>query len=111
VAVHTDNDVLAYSGKQRPGYRALLGDLQAGHSGVIAWHTDRLHRSPGELEEHIHICERHKVITQTVKAGELDLSTASGRAVARTLGVWARFEVEHKSERTRRAPSTGCGGG
>ena len=49
------------------------------------------------------ICERRKVTTQTVKAGELDLGTPSGRAVARTLGAWARFEVEHKSERTRRA--------
>lgn len=48
------------------------------------------------------VCERHKVTTTTVKAGELDLATPSGRAIARTLGAWARFEVEHKSERIRR---------
>jgi len=70
---------------------------------VLVWHTDRLHRSPRELEEYVTICERRKVTTQTVKAGELDLATPSGRAVARTLGAWARFEVEHKSERTKRA--------
>jgi site-specific DNA recombinase len=62
-----------------------------------------LHRSPRELEEYVDLCERKKIITQTVKAGELDLATPSGRAVARTLGAWSRFEVEHKSERTRRA--------
>lgn len=104
VAEHTDNDLSAYSGKPRPGYRALLADVDAGRAdAVIVWHTDRLHRSPRELEEYIDVCERRKVTTQTVKAGELDLATPSGRAVARTLGAWARFEGEHKSERTRRA--------
>jgi site-specific DNA recombinase len=72
-------------------------------NAVLVWHTDRLHRSPRELEAYVDLCEEHKVVTHTVKAGELDLATPSGRAVARTLGAWARFEVEHKSERTRRA--------
>jgi len=104
VAVHTDNDLSAYSGKARPGYQALLGDLDAGSANaVLAWHTDRLHRSPRELEDYVALCERKNVITQTVKAGELDLATPSGRAVARTLGAWARFESEHKSDRIKRA--------
>lgn len=104
VATHTDNDLSAYSGKPRPGYRALLADIEVGRAdSVLVWHTDRLHRSPRELEEYVDLCERHKVITQTCKAGELDLATPSGRAVARTLGAWARFEVEHKSERTKTA--------
>jgi site-specific DNA recombinase len=38
---------------------------------------------------------------QTVTAGEIDLSTSTGRAVARTVGAWARQESEHKSERIR----------
>lgn len=104
VQVFTDNDISAYSGKRRAGYQDLLSALRTGAiDSVIVWHTDRLHRSPRELEEFVDVCERHKVITQTVKAGELDLATPSGRAVARTLGAWARFEVEHKSERTKRA--------
>src|SRR3954454_21458539 len=46
-AVHTDNDLSAYSGKPRPGYRQLLDEMTAGQLGiVVAWHTDRLHRSP-----------------------------------------------------------------
>ncbi|MBO1751712.1 recombinase family protein [Actinotalea sp. BY-33] len=99
-----DDDVSAYSGKPRPAYRRMLDALASGAaSAVIVWHTDRLHRSPRELEEYVDLCERGGITTHTVKAGELDLATPSGRAVARTLGAWARFEVEHKSERTKRA--------
>jgi DNA invertase Pin-like site-specific DNA recombinase len=69
---------------------------------VIAWHTDRLHRSSRELEEFIDICEGAGVAVETVKAGPVDFSTPAGRAVARTLGAWARYESEHKAERIRR---------
>jgi site-specific DNA recombinase len=105
VAVHSDNDLSAYSGKPRPGYRALLADLRGGVAdAVICWHTDRLHRHPSELEEYLAVCERPPGIpTQTVKAGELDLITPSGRMVARQLGAVARYEVEHMIERQQRA--------
>jgi site-specific DNA recombinase len=104
VAIHTDNDLSAYSGKPRPGYVALVDDITAGRvDAVIAWHTDRLHRSPVELEEYMGVCEPRGVPTQTVKAGPLDLSTPSGRMVARQLGAVARFEVEHMQERQQRA--------
>lgn len=101
--VYTDNDLSAYSGKVRPAYREMLEDMRAGTiGGVVAWHTDRLHRSPRELEEFIDVSEKHNVTTHTVKAGEIDLSTPSGRAIARTLGAWARYESEHKSDRITR---------
>ncbi len=102
-ATYVDNDVSAFSGKRRPEYRRMLHDIQDGQvDAIIAWHTDRLHRSPRELEEFIDICEAHHVHVETVRAGELDLKTPAGRAVARTLGAWARYESEHKSERVRR---------
>lgn len=102
--VFVDNDISAYSGKLRPAYRALLSRLaHDDFDSVICWHTDRLHRSPKELEEYIDVSEKHGVTTHSVQSGELDLSTASGRAVARTLGAWARFESEQKSDRIRRA--------
>ncbi|WP_299051794.1 recombinase family protein [uncultured Nocardioides sp.] len=104
VSVHTDNDLSAYSGKPRPGYRDLLREVQDGEVDVVlAWHTDRLHRSPAELEEYITACEQRAVSTHTVKAGPVDLSTSSGRMVARTLGNHARYEVEHAVERMQRA--------
>jgi len=100
----TDNDLSAYSGKPRPAYRDLLDGIRAGTvEAVVAWHPDRLHRSPAELEEFIGLVERHGVVVQTVQAGQWDLSSPSGRMSARTLGNVARYESEHKSERVRRA--------
>jgi site-specific DNA recombinase len=102
--VYTDNDLSAYSGKKRPEYLRMLADVEAGQIGVVlAWHTDRLHRSPTELENYIAICEQRGVPTHTVKAGPLDLATPSGRLVARQLGAVARYEVEHAVERQKRA--------
>jgi site-specific DNA recombinase len=101
-AVYADNDISAYSGKSRPGYRALLVDLRAGRvDAVLAWHNDRLHRSAVELEEYIEVCGA--VPTHFVKAGPLDLSTASGRMTARITGAVARHEVEHMIERQKAA--------
>lgn len=104
VATFTDNDMSAYSGKPRPGYLALLQSMKSGQVDcVIAWHADRLHRSMVELEEYVTASESHAVATHTVKAGLIDLSTPSGRLVARQLGAVARYEVEHAIERQRAA--------
>lgn len=101
--VYVDNDLSAYNGHERPAYRQLLADLQAGTLGaVLAWHTDRLHRSPRELEEFIGVCEDRGIEIQTVSAGPLDLASPSGRMAARVYGAVARHESEHKAERIRR---------
>jgi site-specific DNA recombinase len=103
LAVYEDDDLSAFSGKARPAYRRLLDDIAAGAvKAVVAWHPDRLHRHPRELEEFIEVVEKAGVHVETVRAGTIDLSTPAGRAVARTLGAWARYESEHKSERLRR---------
>jgi DNA invertase Pin-like site-specific DNA recombinase len=98
--LYVDNDLSAYSGKRRPQYRRMLDDLKRGHvDAVIAWHTDRLHRRATELEEFVAICEEHKVAVQTVRAGTLDLASASGRMVARMLGAASQHEIDHARER------------
>lgn len=105
VEVFADNDLSAYSGKVRPRYRALLEAIRAGRvDAVLAWHTDRIHRSPVELEDYIRACnDGRDVPTHTVQAGPLDLSTPSGRMIARTLGAVARYESEHRGKRVRAA--------
>jgi len=104
VKVFSDNDLSAYSGKPRPGYRDLLACIASGGTdAVLVWHTDRLHRSPAELEEYITLCETTGVRTITVKAGVLDLASPAGLVMARTLGAFARYEVDHARERMHRA--------
>ncbi|HYZ13753.1 MAG TPA: recombinase family protein [Actinomycetota bacterium] len=100
---YVDNDVSAYAGRRRPEYERMLADLSAGRIGaVVAWHPDRIYRHPRDLEAFVETIEQAGAAVLTVQAGELDLSTASGRMVARMLGAAARYESEHKAERQRR---------
>lgn len=102
--VLVDNDISAYSGKPRPGYKQLLELMRTGVVGtVLAYHQDRLQRSPVELEEYVDVSEIHRVTTHTVLAGHIDLSTPSGRFNARIIGAAARYEVEHMIERQQTA--------
>ena len=101
--VYVDNDVSAYSGKPRPEYRRMCGDIKEGlRDGVIAWHPDRLHRSPKELEDFIVLIEATGAEVHTVTGGDYDLSTPHGRVTARILGAVARHESEDKSRRIKR---------
>lgn len=101
--LYVDNDISAYSGRKRPEYERLLDDMNAGAiDAVVAWDPDRLHRSPKELETFIDAVEARGIAVETATAGSFDLSTPSGRAIARTLGAWARYESDHKAERIRR---------
>jgi len=103
VQIFVDNDISAYSGKKRPSYLEMMRDIRSGRfQAIIAWHPDRLHRSPLELEEFITACESSSINIQTVQAGFVDLNTPAGRMNARVLGSFARYESEHKSERIKR---------
>jgi len=101
--VFTDDDVSAYSGTRRDGYQSLLEAIRAGNvDAVVAWHPDRLHRSPRELEDFIDLVESSKCRVATVQTGEYDLATPAGRMTARVVGAVARGESEHKAARLRR---------
>lgn len=101
---YSDNDISAFSGRVRPQYEQMLKDVEAGKiDALIAWHSDRLHRSLTELERFIEIADKARVDIRTVHGGSMDLSTSAGRMMARILGSVARQESEHTSERRRRA--------
>ncbi|MGM7699425.1 recombinase family protein [Microbacterium sp. A84] len=92
VAVYSDNDISATSGKERPGFEAML---KAKPTAIIAWHQDRLLRLTRDLERVIAL----NVPVYTVTAGTLDLTTPAGRAVARTVAAWSQYEGEQKATR------------
>lgn len=100
-----DNDISASSStkKPRPGYDELVALIEGRQvDAVICWDTDRLHRRPLELEHYITACGVDRGIpTHTVNAGDLDLSTSSGRMIARIKGSVAAAESEKMSERIR----------
>lgn len=99
---YIDNDTSASSRKPRPEYAKLLKDIESGDiNAVVVWHMDRLHRQPAELERFIELADSKHVALATV-TGEVDLSTDTGRLVARITGAVARAETERKTERLKR---------
>jgi site-specific DNA recombinase len=104
VAHFDDNDMSAFSGKRRDGFEDMLVRLKNGEfDAVLCWHPDRLYRSLKDLERLIDIADVTGAQLRTVNGGDLDLSTATGKMLARILGSVSRQESEHKGERQRRA--------
>lgn len=102
VGTFIDNDVSAFSGEPRPEFRAMLDRIRAGGiDGILCWHVDRLYRRMIDLEEIVALVGEAGVRVDTVKAGDLDLNTASGRAMARVLATMAGYEVDHQIERVK----------
>ena len=99
---YVDNDTSASKGR-RPDYQRMLQDIRDGRIGaVVAWHLDRLHRQPIELEQFMALADEKRVALATV-TGDVDLSTDNGRLIARITGAVARAEIERKSARQQRA--------
>jgi len=102
--VYRDNDVSAYSGKTRPQFEAMLDAVKRGQYGaVISWHQDRLYRSMKDIERVIEVCDPAGALIHTVSGGDLDVSNATGKGLARIVGSINRMESEHKAERVRAA--------
>ena len=100
---YCDNSISASTGKRRPAYEALCGDIRNGVIGRVAvWDLDRLHRHPMELETFIIMAEKHDIQLASV-GGDADLSDPNGQAFARMKGMFARLEVQHKSKRQKAA--------
>ncbi len=100
--VLVDNDISAFSGKRRPGYEELLRLIAAGEiDRVVAWHTDRMHRRVRDLLDYVDLIEKTQVKTITVKAGDVDLSTANGITMAQIGGVIAEGYVRSSTEKLR----------
>lgn len=106
-----DNSISAYGKKERPGWSRVLEYVASGEiSHVAAWHIDRCTRSLLELEELIILAEDNGVGIATA-VGDVDLSTDTGRMVARIIAAVARAEVERKAARQRLANAQAASAG
>jgi site-specific DNA recombinase len=95
-----DNDTSAYTGVERPEYEKMLQRLRDGKSGGIAgYHLKRILRRMVEMEDLIAIVEQTGIRVITIASSELDLNSASGRAIGRILAAFGQMEVEEISER------------
>jgi site-specific DNA recombinase len=105
VAAHSDNSISAAGKRRRPGFDALLGQVERGELDVIvAWAWDRLSRNRRDEVRLIEACKEHAVSVTLVRgAGDLDMSSAVGRGIAEIMATLGRLENEQKSERQRRA--------
>jgi DNA invertase Pin-like site-specific DNA recombinase len=100
--VYTDNDLSASKDVVRPAYNRLIADLEAGTiSAVVVYDLDRLTRKPAELEAFIDLADRLHVSLANV-SGDVDLTTANGRMLARFKGAIARGESDRIGERVKR---------
>lgn len=100
--VYVDNDISAYSGKNRPAYERMLQDLAEGYrDALIVWHMDRLTRRMIELEEFVAICDRAGVDVAAVH-GTFDVADGDGLFSARIQAAVAAKESDDKSRRVKR---------
>jgi site-specific DNA recombinase len=104
--VYVENDVSAStrSSKPRPKYADMIRRTKDGeYDAVIAYSMSRLTRRPREVDDLIALAEKNGVDIRTCVSGDLNVDTADGRAVARTLAAWDAAEAERVSERVSRA--------
>lgn len=103
-ATHSDNDISAAGKRRRPGFEALLDDINTGRvTVIIAWALDRLQRNRRDELRLYEACKERGVLISLVNGSDLDMTTAAGRFIADTLGSVARMEIEMKSDRQKRA--------
>jgi len=102
--IFEDNDISAFSGVWRPGFRRLLSLIEHGvKRRIVIPHQDRLIRRPKELEELIDLADKNKVTIISMAGSELDLANSDHRMVARMLGSVAAKSSEDTSRRVKLA--------
>lgn len=114
--VYRENDTSAFTRRKvtlpdgttqlrviRPEFRRLLDDLINGRiDGAVVYHLDRVARDPRDMEDLIDATETTKRPVISV-AGDMDLSTDSGRTMARIAVAIANQSSRDASRRIKRA--------
>ncbi|AXT83816.1 serine recombinase [Aeromicrobium sp. A1-2] len=100
---YVDNDISAYSGKLRPGFEAMLADIEAGQfDAVVAYHQDRLTRRPAEFETFLATCQRAGVKLFATARGDTNIGEGDGIMTARIYAAVAANQSDAASRRIKR---------
>lgn len=104
--VDNDRSASTLSTKPREDYERMMKAapqvLGAGDM-ILAYSNSRLTRRPMEWEGILDLYSAHRIEVHTSVSGSINLATADGRAMARTLAAWDAAEAERISERVKRA--------
>jgi DNA invertase Pin-like site-specific DNA recombinase len=100
--VYTDNNKSAWKRSvQRPGWNAMLGDVDAGKvNAIIVYHGDRLVRQPRDLEKLIDLGES-KGIALASPTGTRNLGVPEDRIMLRVIAAFAEGESANTSRRRK----------
>lgn len=115
-SVYVDNGVSASKAVPRPEYERLMADIASGAvKALVVYDLDRLTRKPAELETFIELADMQGTLLANA-SGDVDLTNANGRMIARIKGAVARQEADRIGERVsaqkrQRAESGKPGGG
>lgn len=103
--VYADENLSAYKRSvDRPAWEEMLADLEAGLiQGVACYDVDRIARQPKQLERLIDLYETKRGLVFATVAGEIDLSSADGRFLARLLVNVANKASADTARRVARA--------
>ncbi len=100
VDVFEDLDLSAYSRRvRRPGLERMLGRLEDVDT-VVTWRLDRLARSVSGFSKLLETFEASGVKLATTD-GQVDMTSAAGRAMVQMTAVFAELEAGTTSERAR----------
>lgn len=101
VKTYSDVESAFHTERKRPGYEALVADVEAGLIDVvIVWRSDRLYRRSRQLHEIIDGWGK-RVTFATVQSGDLDLGTSDGWLRASIMADVAEHESRVKGERVK----------
>jgi DNA invertase Pin-like site-specific DNA recombinase len=100
VRVYTDDDRSAYSGKPRPAFEQMIGELDL-YDVVIYWKTDRLVRRLTQFNRVLEACEQADVRLVSV-VDPIDTSTPILKGVASLMASLGEQESHNTSTRVRR---------
>lgn len=92
--VYREDGVSATQRRPRPEFEKMLKERPR---SIVVWHQDRLLRTMRDL---LKVIDTGAVV-HAVQSDSMDLSTPTGRLIAKTLASIAEFEGDHKAERIK----------